>query len=374
MKKIEIISLQKLKAELAKDGIKTTKNVNKEYIEIPTGAGSKVTLFLPSKIKGNERTEILQNLANRLSNYGAKFDSGGDKPKSSAGWVCFTNSKIYIIAKINGKVNKGIKFEDNLENDLNNLKNGISKYNHPDFINDFEKNYLKGAIIEEVENTGKKNTPRPLKMVGDKLYVSVKGGPRTEDIGSSVADLIVKTKGSGNKYNLSLKYGSTVTFFNSGIQTIMTKEDFKNGNFSNDVAQALIKLFSIDVQKFIGVFTGYSGTAAGGKKTKSVKQTESVTVDINDLQSFIKTVIGKGYLLVHLDSRNSVHITEVNDAFLILASRPVSNTIEIQYPVGGSAKRIDIRVETVKFYLNFNIRNKQGGIYPSHIMCDYKMK
>ena len=371
---METISLQKLKEELKKKKVSITKSTNKEYVEIPNGAKSKITLFLTSETKSNQRTEILQNLAKDLSKYGAKFEIGGNKPKSGAGWITFPNSKMYIVAKINGKVNKGISFESNLENDLNNLKNDIAKYNHPDFIEDFEKNYLKGAIIEEVENTGKKNTPRPLKIQGEKVYVSVRGGPRTEDIGSSVADLIVKTTGNGSKYNLSLKYGSTVTFFNSGIQSIMTQQDFINGTFNDSIAKALFKLFSIDVQKFIGVFTGYSGKTLGGKKIKATKETETVNVDVSDLQDFIKTVIGKGYLLVHLDNQNKVHITEVNDTFLNTASRPTSSQIEIEYPVGGSAKRIDIRVETAKFYLNFNIRNKQGGIYPSHIMCDYKMK
>ena len=38
----------------------------------------------------------------------------------------------------------------------------------------------------------------------------------------------------------------------------------------------------------------------------------------------------------------------------------------------GKAKRIDVMVMTDKLELNFNIRNKEGGIYPTHIMCDYK--
>ena len=376
MQKIETINLQKLKDEFVRLKIKTTKTINKEYVEIPTGAKSKITLFLAPNVKSGDRSVILKTLATKLEKYGAKFQIGGDKPKSGAGWICFPNSKLHIVAKIVGKVNKGISFEQNLENDLNNLKNGIAEYNHPDFIEEFENKYLKGGIITDVENTGKKNTPRPLKIQGNKLYVSVRGGSRTEDIGSSVADLIVKSsnKNKGNNFNLSLKYGSTVTFFNSGIQTVMTAQDFKNGSFSDPIAHALLNLFSIDVEQFVGVFTGYSGTTLGGKKIKATKQTETVEINVDDLQDFIKTVIGKGYLLVHLDNKKSVHITEVNTSFLNAASKPLSNKIEIKYPVGGSAKRIDIHVETSKFYLNFNIRNKQGGIYPSHIMCDYKMK
>ena len=47
--------------------------------------------------------------------------------------------------------------------------------------------------------------------------------------------------------------------------------------------------------------------------------------------------------------------------------------VEIIYPEPGTAKRIDIKVKTNKLEIKYNIRNKQGGIYPSHIMADYKM-
>ena len=47
-------------------------------------------------------------------------------------------------------------------------------------------------------------------------------------------------------------------------------------------------------------------------------------------------------------------------------------SIKILYPKTGEAKRIDIEVTTPLYIFKFNIRNKQGGLYPSHIMCDYK--
>ena len=46
-------------------------------------------------------------------------------------------------------------------------------------------------------------------------------------------------------------------------------------------------------------------------------------------------------------------------------------SIEILYPKPGTAKRIDIRVVSPLYIFKFNIRNKQGGLTPSHIMCDY---
>ena len=40
----------------------------------------------------------------------------------------------------------------------------------------------------------------------------------------------------------------------------------------------------------------------------------------------------------------------------------------------GKGKRIDITFESPTYSFKINIRNKQGGLYPSHIMCDYKTK
>jgi hypothetical protein len=42
--------------------------------------------------------------------------------------------------------------------------------------------------------------------------------------------------------------------------------------------------------------------------------------------------------------------------------------------IDGKGKRIDLVFESAKYFFKVNIRNKQGGLYPTHIMCDYKAK
>ena len=37
-------------------------------------------------------------------------------------------------------------------------------------------------------------------------------------------------------------------------------------------------------------------------------------------------------------------------------------------------KRGTIKILDLELRYKFNIRNKQGGVYPSHIMCDYSFK
>ena len=75
-----------------------------------------------------------------------------------------------------------------------------------------------------------------------------------------------------------------------------------------------------------------------------------------------------------LKGGRSTEFFYVGDEYNRLASQPTSG-IEIQY--GGSSglgKRIDIVFESEKYRFKINIRNKQGKLYPSHIMCDYKKK
>ena len=53
----------------------------------------------------------------------------------------------------------------------------------------------------------------------------------------------------------------------------------------------------------------------------------------------------------------------------------VSGDITIYYGgKSGNGKRIDIEFSNSFFDFTMNIRNKQRGLYPSHIMLDYKSK
>ena len=73
-------------------------------------------------------------------------------------------------------------------------------------------------------------------------------------------------------------------------------------------------------------------------------------------------------------SKGGYSFYKVTEEYAKRAATPTSG-INIQY--GGSngiGKRIDIVFESAEYYFKVNIRNKQGGLYPSHIMCDYKKK
>ena len=378
-------SISAIKNTLIKHGLKEREDKN-GYFECPKSiSGKKITIYLSSKNTNKDRSIFLNGeLSTTLKEFNPVFVSGS-AAKSSAGHLGFQGSQIHIITKIikekGVSSNKGILFEQYLEKDLNRLKNEESGYIYGDFIKKFEDEILKDDKITKIENTGSKNTPRPLKFDSKGLYVSLEGGSRTSNIGGGLADIKVTTK-SGKVYNLSLKFGTTVTFFNSGLGNknfppdgAFPLDEFKSANFTQPVGKAIIDLFGLDPFAFRDVFLNYKEKSVFDKKTKSVKSRQTVKVDSNKLKDFIKTVIGCNYYLLHLDDdEKTIHMYDVTESFLNKAATPIGNTVDVLYPTGGSAKRIDIELETSLYKLKFNIRNKQGGILPSHIMCDYQMK
>jgi hypothetical protein len=357
--------------------ISDPKKMDGHFLAPKSSTGKEFIVYLPEQYTKKDRGTFLgTTLAAALKSLNPKF--AARHKGSSAGALTFNGSQCYVIAKLmsakGGGGNKGIDFEKNLEKDFKNFIADKSNFIYKDFIYDYTGKMSKKIV--SVDSVGGLNTPRPLSISGDELYVSVRGGARNENIGMSLADLMLTTS-DNKKIPLSLKYGSTVTFFNSGVGKIFNAEDFKKGDFSKSpIAQELFNLLGIDPVRFRNVFMNYKAPDPLAKKGKSEKDEVIIVPTAKQkqkLERFIRTVIGHGYVLVHEHNDHSIDYYEITPKFLDKASNVISN-ITVLYPKGGSAKRVDIKVETDIFKLNFNIRNKQGGILPSHIMCDYKIK
>ena len=71
---------------------------------------------------------------------------------------------------------------------------------------------------------------------------------------------------------------------------------------------------------------------------------------------------------------NNVTIYEMTEAYMKKAANITGDIILNYGGARGSGKRLDIHCESSEYKFMFNLRNKQGGKYPSHIMCDYKKK
>lgn len=389
-------TVQNLTKFLKDLGISSTENKTGYFIAPKTATGKEFIIFLPEKNRNNiqytkkSRSDFLKNeLLPALYNFnGAKYEL---IPKNStAGQISFSGSQIYIIPKLiamkGAGASQGAAFEYDLEKDFNSLISEKNVFIYPKFMKEFEEKVLKGEKVISVEVTGKENTPRPLKFDSKGLYCSLRGGPRTTDIGEGLADVkvVAKTKnGQSKTYDLSAKFGNTVTFFNSGLGSgtfppsgAFPPDEFASGSFQDKRGLAILDMFGLDPKRFRDVFVNYK-EKTGVIKSAAPKAKETVVLSSKrktQLEEFLKTVIGENYYLLHLDNKKEVHMFHMTKSFLEKASKIITD-LTIEYPVGGSAKRVDIKLETELYELNFNIRSKQAGItYPTHIMCDYKFK
>jgi len=392
-----IATVQNITKILKDLGVSDTENATGYYEGPKSGSGKKFIIFLPQKNRlGQDYTdkgrkdffekELLPHFYNIK---GPKFEVV--KKNSTGGQISFDGSPVFIISKLIAKkgagASKGAAFEYDLEKDFNELIKGTNRFLYPNFMKEFEKTVLKGGEVVSVEVTGKENTPRPLKFDTKGIYCSMKGGARTTDIGAGLADVKVKVKnGNATKIlDLSAKFGNTVTFFNSGLGSgtfppkgAWPDDEFESGMFKTKSGLAILELFGLDAKRFRDVFVNYKEKSDMIKKTAAAKHEEKIPISGNrktELQGFLKTIIGHNYYLCHLDDKKNVHLFVMTEKFLQEASTITSSNLTILYPVGGSAKRIDIKLETKLYELNFNIRSKAAGItYPTHIMCDYKFK
>ena len=270
-----------------------------------------------------------------------------------------------------GAANKGIGFEADLVEDFKKYLVGedmLSQYKNGNFTEQFILKYANKWDDFVVDPMGALNQKRPMVFVGDQPLIS----PATSgnyDIGKTVTDVTIKPVGKkANTFKplyLSAKYGKTVTFFGIGIKTIISPQEIDSGMINNRNGQALLKMLGIDNIKFCQVFKQYGGTI---QAPEEIDVTQTCQKD--NLTKFLKSGIGSGYILVHkIDGK--IHHFEMTDQKL--SSACTIQSVKVRYPY-GTAKRVDIFVETSLLSLKMNIRSKAGDLYPTHIMADYTMK
>jgi len=266
------------------------------------------------------------------------------------------------------RVNLGIQFEKDFYKSLNCEVQCLcehTKYEDAakDLVKKINDEYnIKGGL-SNVEAVGGKNQPRPLKAGNGGIVV----GTGSKDIGSTITDITTVFGGKQDIY-LSLKFGDTLTFINSGVGKIFKEIDYKNhfDGYNNSIGNAIFKMFDIDKIEYANVFNKY-GKGYRGKKVTAKNP------DKNAIEDLLEYAIGYGYWMVH-GKGNKVSCYEMDKAYMKQSAK-ITGSIELHYGgARGSGKRLDIHCESSEYKFMFNLRNKQGGKYPSHIMCDYKKK
>jgi len=275
------------------------------------------------------------------------------------------------------KVNLGNQFEEHWVTDSEKVLSGQTTGNryvqkiiglNEDLTKQMKKG-LSGVVAE-----GGANKSRPLVFSGNGLVVAAEGR-LTEDMGSTLTDVTFQYGEKKDPVYLSLKYGSTLTFFNSGVggrngPLLFTPAMIKEYKISSPAGKAFLDMFGIDEVKFCESFNSYP-------RSKPIQNHKVVSRSFNKpaIEKLLRSGIGYGYYMVHhKGSGTSIDIYEIDKQYMRSAST-INGGITINYGgMDGKGKRIDIECESGKYKFKFNIRNKQGGQYPTHVMCDYKKK
>lgn len=255
-----------------------------------------------------------------------------------------------------GENNLGLKFEKDLYNSFNDFNNGkIENLKYKDFISLFYyKNKLYNFNNIEIKYEGIKNNNRPLNFNDKNIYIG--NEKDLKDIGKTLSDIIII---SGTcYYNLSLKYGNQVTFFNVGCKKIFLEKEIIEQNIKNKNGKMFLNIFEINEQLFCNQFNNFSGPG----------ETKVNLNNNNIIENFLKTGIGYDYYLIH-NKNNFLTSHYISENIMNNLSK--IEDYKIIYPING--KRINILINNKYLKTNINIRSKNGGIYPTHIMADYKM-
>jgi hypothetical protein len=273
-----------------------------------------------------------------------------------------------------GVNNKGNLFEGTFAENIRQWWNGetIADVKIFDAIEDIANTYglkkLKELKVEElnVQEVGELNNRRPL-IFSPKILISSKIPVHDNDLGEILSDITLKS-GNKNVAYLSLKLGNTVTFFNSGVKTVLIPQEIKNGDIKNVNGLKLLNMFNIKPALFCDVFNGKIKKSYSENVWKTMTQSQK-----SALKDFLISGIGHGYHVIH-KFPSKIKSTQIDKKYMIDSATPSSCVI---YYGGktGTGKRIDMEIETKKYFLKLNIRDSQGRDgYPSRIMADFTYK
>jgi len=276
------------------------------------------------------------------------------------------------------KVNMGNQYEDDLTEALIDYCNQQKPKKYEDHVN-----IIVAAMIEKYGEAptyalgeGGKNQSRPLAKKGGNIIISA-GGAATNNIGSTLTDITLTV--AGKPVYLSVKFGSTLSFFNCGVRSsgkgklaLFPEGKLKSGEIPDD-GKEYLDMFGIDYQKFLDVFANY-GKSPGPTVENHITNTPLSPSGKQALVDLIKSGVGYGYWMCHYTG-TELKFYEIDQNYMNKAARLIGNSVEVNYGgASGTGKRIDMIFETQLYEFKFNIRNKSGGVYPTHTNGDYTKK
>ena len=322
--------------------------------------------------EGTNNDEFVKDIKSVIGNkVDIKVTPPNQSPNPSGKYFLFQfnheNNEIGILLASGG--NKGNKFETIVANDLQTFIDGGEEFIYPSLIEDMIEEFKLTPTNFEIKEEGSRNQSRPLVFTpeGPVIGTPIKSDGDLQSIAETLTDLtlIVNNK----PIYISLKFGSTLTFFNPGVKKIFTEEDIKSGEIKTENGIALLETFGIDNELFCRVFNEYKKDGTG---TNFSQYHEVASADQEKLYNLLHSGIGHGYYMLKGTDSGKTDLFLVTEEYVKKAARPTSG-VTIRYGgKGGTAKRIDIVFDTAVYRMTLNIRSKSKNIAPTNLMGDYK--
>ena len=258
--------------------------------------------------------------------------------------------------------------------------------NHKEKYGDFKTkilnnvpSYKKKRVICFSQNKVE-NTRRPLKVVNGELKITKNDIKNISDMRIDFHDIHNKKSGVLfiSKEYISQKSTNLVTFINLGVNNdnCFRESEMKKNKIVGEVGISILDTFYIDPNGFCEIFNNYGCDIS---ESKLISEKYNKEIQFNDDNTPFKNEIRKkmeSFLKQCLGNGNSIISHYINNKDKIYMSKNIKTKIESYKSFYGgkksNSKRIDIEIVTETMIFTVNIRNKQGKIYPSHIMCDFK--
>ena len=248
------------------------------------------------------------------------------------------------------KINMGNQYEDDLTQSLIDYCSGQTPKKYSEHVNQIVSALTEkyGSAPTKAIGEGGKNQKRPLAKKGNNIIISA-GGATTNNIGSTLTDITLEV--DGKPVYISVKFGSTLSFFNCGIRSsgkgnlaLFPEAKLKAGEIPDD-GRDYLEMFGIDQQKFLDVFANY-GKGTGTTVENHIERTTLSPGGKKALQDMIKSGVGYGYWMCHYTG-SDLNFYEIDQNYMNKAATLVGNSVEINYGgAGGRGKRIDCLLYT----------------------------
>tara|TARA_B100001094_G_C18184956_1_gene803187 strand:+ start:1266 stop:2354 length:1089 start_codon:yes stop_codon:yes gene_type:complete len=176
---------------------------------------------------------------------------------------------------------------------------------------------------------------------------------------------------------ISQKSSDLVTFINTGVKNkdCFPIEDIQNNNIQSQKGKIILRTLGINEEGFCNIFNNYyngkiyENENVANKNNMKINFTENLHNKSfeNNLKILIRKSMGDGDSIIshYTDGKDNIYRTKDKNIELI-------NYHSYYGGKSKKGKRIDVEIKTKDMSYTFNLRNKQGGIYPSHLMCDFK--